>query len=229
MRGYVTKKGKKYYVVIYDGIDPATGKEKRRWVAAGNRRDDADKLVTELTKREPPWRDGGEREADAGPVPDDAVAARPGEPAAGEHVRLLQAQHRPARHPGPGERLLDRLTAEDIDLFYAPLLKDGTQEEEPDGEKVDAEGLAPKTVHNIHVMLNKALSDAARKGTVVRNVVAMVDPRRCRPASATRSRRGTSISSSRSSARSPRTGCRRRSSLLLTPGCAGRSARVAVA
>lgn len=29
MRGYVTKKGKKYYVVIYDGIDPATGKEKR--------------------------------------------------------------------------------------------------------------------------------------------------------------------------------------------------------
>ena len=44
MRGYVTKKGKKYYAVIYDGIDPATGKEKRRWVAAGSRRDDADKL-----------------------------------------------------------------------------------------------------------------------------------------------------------------------------------------
>lgn len=30
MRGYVTKKGKKYYAVIYDGIDPKTGKEKRR-------------------------------------------------------------------------------------------------------------------------------------------------------------------------------------------------------
>jgi hypothetical protein len=34
---------------------------------------------------------------------------------------------------------------------------------------------APKTVHNIHVMLNKALSDAARKGIVVRNVVALAD------------------------------------------------------
>jgi integrase len=30
-------------------------------------------------------------------------------------------------------------------------------------------------VHNIHVMLNKALGDAARKGTVVRNVVALAD------------------------------------------------------
>jgi integrase len=30
-------------------------------------------------------------------------------------------------------------------------------------------------VHNIHVMLNTALSDAARKGTVVRNVVALAD------------------------------------------------------
>ncbi|MCB0954112.1 MAG: site-specific integrase, partial [Microthrixaceae bacterium] len=43
------------------------------------------------------------------------------------------------------------------------------------GEKCPAKGLAPKTVHNIHVMLNKALSDAARKGTVVRNVVALAD------------------------------------------------------
>nr|HPQ85362.1 site-specific integrase [Actinomycetota bacterium] len=77
--------------------------------------------------------------------------------------------------PALGERLLDRLTAEDIDLFYASLLKEGRKKKSP-GEKVDAKGLAPKTVHNIHVMLNKALSDAARKGTVVRNVVALADP-----------------------------------------------------
>lgn len=32
MRGSVQKKGKKWYAVVYDGIDPATGKYRRRWV-----------------------------------------------------------------------------------------------------------------------------------------------------------------------------------------------------
>jgi integrase len=80
--------------------------------------------------------------------------------------------------PALGERLLDRLTAEDIDLFYAALLKNGSKKrtgKTPAGNQAEPKGLAPKTVHNIHVMLNKALSDAARKGTVVRNVVAMAD------------------------------------------------------
>ena len=51
MRGYVVKKGKSYYAVVYDGVDPGTGKEKRKWVSAGPRRSDAEKLVTDLVKR----------------------------------------------------------------------------------------------------------------------------------------------------------------------------------
>jgi hypothetical protein len=51
MHGYVAKKGNRWYAVIYDGINPATGKEQRRWVAAGTRKGDAEKLVTELVKR----------------------------------------------------------------------------------------------------------------------------------------------------------------------------------
>lgn len=51
MRGYVVKKGKNYYAVVYDGIDPGTAKEKRKWVSAGPRRSDAEKLVTDLVKR----------------------------------------------------------------------------------------------------------------------------------------------------------------------------------
>lgn len=51
MRGYVTKKGKQYYAVLYEGIDPATGKERRRWVKGGTKRGDAERLVTELVKR----------------------------------------------------------------------------------------------------------------------------------------------------------------------------------
>jgi len=69
-----------------------------------------------------------------------------------------------------GRRPLDKLTAEDIDLFYAALLTEGRK-----GTGGESAGLAPKTVRNIHVMLNKALADAQRKGIVVRNVVALAD------------------------------------------------------
>jgi len=127
--------------------------------------------------------------ADPRCIPDDAVAAGPGEPAAPEHLRLVPAQHLPARDPCLGTRHLDQLTAIDIEVFYAALLKNGRKTKSP-GDKGGAKGLSPKSVHNIHVMLNKALSDAARKGTVIRNVVALADLRRSRLASDRRSRRG---------------------------------------
>jgi Phage integrase, N-terminal SAM-like domain len=51
MRGYTVKKGNRYYAVIYEGVDPLTGKECRRWYPAGARKTDAERLVTELMKR----------------------------------------------------------------------------------------------------------------------------------------------------------------------------------
>jgi integrase len=71
--------------------------------------------------------------------------------------------------PRLGRRPLDKLTPEDVDLFYATLLTEGRKQESRDR----GAGLAPKTVRNIHVMLNKAMADAARKGIVPRNVVAL--------------------------------------------------------
>jgi hypothetical protein len=35
MQGYVARKGERYYAVIYEGIDPLTGRERRRWHPAG--------------------------------------------------------------------------------------------------------------------------------------------------------------------------------------------------
>ena len=40
MRGYTAKKGSRYYSVIYEGVDPATGKERRRWCSGGPRKAD---------------------------------------------------------------------------------------------------------------------------------------------------------------------------------------------
>ena len=37
MRGGIHKKGNNYYAVVYDGIDPGTGRNRRRWVPASAR------------------------------------------------------------------------------------------------------------------------------------------------------------------------------------------------
>lgn len=175
MRGGIQKKGNNYYAVVYDGIDPGTGRKRRRWVPAGTRRADAERLLADLIRRK----------YDGEPVPTEKLTL-------GEYLtaRWLPVQKSKLRAstfdsyrrnielhvvPALGRRPLDKLTAEDVDLFYADLLTKGRKRRSP-GEKLEVAGLAPKTVRNIHVMLHKALGDAARKGTVVRNVVALADP-----------------------------------------------------
>lgn len=48
MKGYVTKKGNRWYAVIYEGLDPVTGRERRSWHAAGSSREDAVRLAEQL-------------------------------------------------------------------------------------------------------------------------------------------------------------------------------------
>ena len=36
VKGYVARKGDRYYAIIYEGIDPITGRERRRWHPAGS-------------------------------------------------------------------------------------------------------------------------------------------------------------------------------------------------
>jgi integrase len=62
--------------------------------------------------------------------------------------------------PGLGRHRLDRLTPEHIERFYTRL---------------DAEGLAPATVLQIHRILSRALKVALQRGYVVRNVATLVD------------------------------------------------------
>lgn len=50
MRGHIAKKGSRYYAVIYEGIDPATGKGRHRWHAAGSTRKEAERLLANLVK-----------------------------------------------------------------------------------------------------------------------------------------------------------------------------------
>jgi len=43
MKGYVARKGSRWYAVVYEGIDPVTGKERRSWHPAGCERGDAER------------------------------------------------------------------------------------------------------------------------------------------------------------------------------------------
>lgn len=48
MSGYIARRRGRFYVVIYEGVDPATGKEKRTWHPAGADRDEAERLAKKL-------------------------------------------------------------------------------------------------------------------------------------------------------------------------------------
>ena len=188
MRGGIQKKGNRYYAVVYDGIDPGTGKKRRTWIPAGTRRSDAEKVLAEEIKR----RHDGE------PVPTEKLTL--GQYLTERWLPIQKSRVRPSTYdayrrsidlhvvPALGRRPLEKLTGEDLDLFYATLLTEGRKKpkakaskgsraKDRDGgsEEGRPAGLAPKTVRNIHLMLNKAMSDAQRKGIVVRNVVALAD------------------------------------------------------
>ena len=49
MIGHIARHGDRYYVVINEGPDPATGKPHGRWHAAGASRSDAETLLADLT------------------------------------------------------------------------------------------------------------------------------------------------------------------------------------
>jgi integrase len=71
--------------------------------------------------------------------------------------------------PRLGEIELQRLSPANLSGFYRGLLTDARR---------DGQGLAPKTVRNIHAMLHRALKDAVRLGYLVRNVADAVTPPR---------------------------------------------------
>ncbi|QYG91713.1 site-specific integrase [Iamia sp. SCSIO 61187] len=166
----MTKKGNRWYAVVYEGRDEA-GKPKRRWISAGTRKADAERVLADLIRK----KHEGEPLVLAKGTLGQYLTER-WLPV--QESRLRRSTYDSYRRnidlhvlPALGQRQLAKLSPGDLDLFYADLLAKGRR-----GKGTDRKGLAPKTVRNIHVMLNKALSDAQRKGLVVRNVAELADP-----------------------------------------------------
>lgn len=47
---YIVERKDRFYVVTYDGIDPITRRQRKRWHAAGDCRVDADAIAARLAK-----------------------------------------------------------------------------------------------------------------------------------------------------------------------------------
>jgi integrase len=169
VRGHIVKRRSRYYAVIYEGTDAATGKGRHRWYPAGETRREAEKVLADLVKRH---HDGDYRAPDRITLGDYLTE---------RWLPIKRAQLRQSTFnsykanitnhvvPGIGAIPLQRLSPEDLDEFYAQLLVEGKL-------NGDGGGLSVKTVRYIHGILRKALADAQRKGSVQRNVADLADP-----------------------------------------------------
>ena len=146
---YIVNRNDHFYVVAYDGVDPNTGKERRRWHPAGRSRADAEAVAASIT------------ETAGAPVAlgRDAVTL-------GEHFRASWLPKRSRRvrpttayryswmiehyiDPTLGNFALRSIRTEHIDRLYADLLSRGGR---------SGHGLAPKTVHEVHVIIRSTRS-----------------------------------------------------------------------
>ena len=159
MQGHVARKRDRYYAVIYEGLDPVTGKEHRSWHPAGTDRAEAAALVARLAAE----RDG--RNDEVCSLTFGAYLTHQWLPAKRLELRVSTHRsyvHKTQRHilPTLGRKRLRRLRPEDLERLYNAMLqpKDGTR------------ALAPKTVYEVHLIIRGALDHALRRGLVSRNV-----------------------------------------------------------
>ncbi len=198
MRGYVAKRRNRFYAVIYEGIDPITGREHRRWHPAGTDRTQAEQLAARLAA------DRGECGRRAGTtlgtyltrqwLPTKSLTLRPSTWHTYRRLIELHVLPRLGRMP------LRHLRAEHLERLYAALLENGRA----DGR---AGGLDTKTVLEVHMVLRRSLTDAARRGLITRNPAEVAHAPKRRPLATPSCERGTPNNSQRSSTSPPATRC----------------------
>jgi len=179
MKGYVAKKGARYYAVIYEGRDPLTGREHRRWYPAGTCEVSARKLATELAQAR--------------------ANDRP------ERSSLTLAVYLTQRWL-PSKRLTLRVSTWDgyrrnIDLHVVPRIgRIPLRHLRPDhferlyadlrieGRADGSGGLDNKSVLEIYMVLRRALDDAVRRGLMTTNPAAIAHAPKRRPLASSASR-----------------------------------------
>lgn len=156
---YIVQRKDRFYVVAYDGLDPLTSKERRRWHPAGHDRAEAEAIAGQLATEQagsPPRR--------GGPIEFRTFLLETWLPQKRHQVRSTTGYryawmvHRYVI-PALGQVPLRRLRADHLDGPYESLTTTGGKH---------GTGLAPKTVHEVHMIVRAALDLAVRRGLLDR-------------------------------------------------------------
>lgn len=158
MNGYVAKRRDRYYAVIYEGRDPVTGKERRRWHPAGTDRAEAERLAATLAKAETAKVDAVRTLTLGAYLTSQWLPTKRLQLAASTYRGYERNVHLHIL-PTLGRTSLRRLRYQQIESLYDSLL-----------HPAEGRGLAPKTVYAVHLIIRSALADACRRGLVNRNV-----------------------------------------------------------
>lgn len=152
-------RGERWYAVIYEGLDPVTDRERRRWHPAGTSREEAVRLATALAAKANGRNDWG-RSLTFGAY----LVTRwlPGKKLEVAHSTWDGYRRKIDIHilPVLGKIPIRRLRPDHLERLYDTKLHptNGTRP------------LAPKTVLEMHLIIRSALNDAVRRGIITRNV-----------------------------------------------------------
>ena len=169
MNGYAVRKGNRWYAVIYEGLDPVTGKEVRRWHPAGTTKAEAEKLARRLAQ-DRTGRPTRSTLVELRRLPHPHLAARQ---TVGAKASTWDGYRRKVhRH------ILPTLGPSRSDGFAWRTSNSSTK---PSCDPPTASrALAPKTVLEIHLIIRAALDDAVLRGVCTRNVALVAKaPRSC--------------------------------------------------
>jgi integrase len=172
---YIIERNDRFYVVAYDGSDPRTGKERRRWHPAGRCRADAEAIAARLSAER-----HGTRQRPTSALTVEQFLLEVWLPRRRRELRPSTAR----RYqwyidnyiaPAIGYHRLASLRAEHLDRMYNDLLDHGGR---------NGATLSPKTVYDAHVVMRSSLRFAADRHLVDHNVAVNARP----PRMSTRSR-----------------------------------------
>lgn len=167
---HIVQRKNRFYVVTYDGVDPLTGRERRRWHAVGKDPADADAMVGRLHRSPRPVAARHGMGTSLGGFLTDVWLRRKR-----PHLRTTTSyryewmiDHYIA--PRLGDVALGQLRDDHLDDLYDHLIACGGR---------GGRALAPKTVHEVHLIIRNALDLAMTRQLVDSNVARTVhSPRR---------------------------------------------------
>ena len=165
---YIIKRKDRFYVVAYDGLDPLTGKERRRWHPAGRDRHEAEEIAGRIQNDA-----AGAAPPRGGPVNLGEFLVDTWLPIKRRHVRATTAYRYSWMvdnyiSPSIGHIPLRRLHADHLDVLYDQLATNGGRA---------GTGLAAKTVHEVHMIIRSSLDLAIRRQLIGVNVAQATNAR----------------------------------------------------